>query len=72
MRKIVILITSLVGRVALVALALQFKLDVFSVAAQVMGLPNVNVTEVGQIFAGLVLSSGAGGAHELNKDLQGL
>lgn len=67
-RKLLILAAALVGGVAL---AIQFRLDVFAVAAQVMGLPEVSVTIIGQIFAGLVLASGAGGAHELIKALQG-
>lgn len=67
-RQLLILAAALTGGVLL---ALQFKLDVFAVAAQVMGLEEVRTTVVGQVFAGLVLASGAGGAHELIKALQG-
>ncbi len=67
-RKLVILAASLIGGIAL---AIQFRLDVFAVAAQVMGLPEVSATLIGQVFAGLVLASRAGGAHELIKALQG-
>lgn len=67
-RKLLILAAALAGGVAL---SLQFKLDAFVVAAQVMGLSDVEVTLIGQVFAGLILASEAGGAHKLITALQG-
>lgn len=63
-----VFITALAGGVLL---ALQFRLDVFIMLAEVMGHTGIEESLTGQIFGGLVLASGSGGVYELLKAVKG-
>lgn len=67
-RRIAILVLALIGGVLL---AFQFKLDVFVMAAQFMGVEGIELSLIGQIFAGMVLASGSAGVFELLSALKG-
>lgn len=68
-RRIIILAFSVAGGVFL---AFQYRLDVFVLAAEVMGIDGLQITTAGHVLAGIVLASGAAGLFELLKALRGL
>lgn len=69
LRRIFILVLSVVGGVFL---AFQYRLDVFVLAAEILGIEGIQITTAGHVLAGIVLASGAAGVFELLKALRGL
>jgi hypothetical protein len=69
LRRIFILVLSVVGGAFL---AFQYRLDVFVLAAEMMGIEGLQITTAGHVLAGIVLASGAAGVFELLKALRGL